>query len=241
MRFIIILLFAFMVSSCDSAKQLIDSTLGGTSTYKPSNSEVISGLKEALKRGTTSGSDVLAKVNGYFENPSVKIFFPDELKNAESKLRDIGLGSLADNIILSFNRAAESAASEAKPIFINAITQMTVGDAMNILLGPDDAATQYLKKTTSDKLYSKFKPVIDNHLNKVGATKYWSEAVTKYNSIPFTNNKLPKDVSDYVANEAMDGLFFMIEKEEARIRQDPLTRTTQILKKVFGYADEQKG
>lgn len=235
------ILFTVCLFSCDTPQQLLnkaDTYIGGSSV--PSNTEVINGLKEALSQGTTKGTEMVSKEDGYFKNQAIKVLFPPELHTAEQKMRDFGLAALADNIILSFNRAAESAAKEAKPIFINAIRFMTIDDAMNILLGEENAATNYLRRTTSDQLYEKFKPVIDDKLNKTGATKYWSEGVAKYNQIPFISTKLPADVSDYVARKAMDGIFLMIEKEESRIRQDPLTRAKEILKKVFGYADSKK-
>lgn len=196
--------------------------------------EVADGLKEALIKGTTTGSDQASQLDGYFKNPQIKIPLPPELQKIESKLRSIGLGSQVDKFVLTLNRGAEDAAKEAKPIFINAVKQMTVQDAWGILKGADNAATEYLKRTTSDQLREKFKPVIANSLNKVSATKYYTDIVTTYNKIPMVE-KVNPDLNDYATTKAMDGLFLLIASEEKKIREDPVARTTDLLKKVFGY------
>lgn len=196
--------------------------------------EVADGLKEALIKGTTTGSDQASQLDGYFKNPQIKIPLPPELQKIESKLRNIGLGSQVDKFVLTLNRGAEDAAKEAKPIFISAVKQMTVQDAWGILKGADNAATEYLKRTTSDQLREKFKPVIANSLNKVSATKYYTDIVTTYNKIPMVE-KVNPDLNDYATTKAMDGLFLLIASEEKKIRQDPVARTTDLLKKVFGY------
>jgi hypothetical protein len=195
--------------------------------------EVAEGLKEALIKGTSMGSDQASRLDGYFKNPQIRIPLPPEIQKIESKLRQVGLGDEVDKFILTLNRGAEDAAKEAKPIFINAIKQMTVQDAWGILKGEDDAATAYLKRTTSASLREKFKPVIANSLNKVSATKYYSEIVTNYNKIPFVE-KINPDLDDYATTRAMDGLFLLIAGEEKKIREDPLARTTELLRRVFG-------
>ncbi|HYG18795.1 MAG TPA: DUF4197 domain-containing protein [Ohtaekwangia sp.] len=196
--------------------------------------EVAEGLKEALIKGTSMGSDQASNLDGYFKNPRIKIPLPPEIQKVESKLRQVGLGDEVDKFILTLNRGAEDAAKEAKPIFVNAIRQMTVQDAWGILKGNDDAATEYLKRTTSVSLREKFKPVIANSLRKVSATKYYSDIVTNYNKIPFVE-KINPDLEDYATTKAMDGLFLLIADEEKKIREDPIARTTELLKKVFGY------
>lgn len=195
--------------------------------------EVAQGLKEALTNGVSKGSDLVSQIDGYFKNPEIKIPFPPEVKQVESRLRQIGLGNEVDNFVLTLNRGAEDAAKEAKPIFIEAVKQMTIQDAWAILKGESDAATQYLKRTTSTLLLEKFKPVIQNSLNKVNATKYYKDLVTSYNKIPLVQ-KVNPDLDQYATEKAIEGLFVMIAKEEKNIRANPLARTTELLKKVFG-------
>lgn len=204
--------------------------LGGESV---TTEEVASGLKEALTNGISKGSDLLSQVDGYFKNPEIKIPFPPEVKQVESRLRQIGLGDEVDKFVLTLNRGAEDAAKEAKPIFVEAIRQMTIQDAWSILNGEADAATQYLKKTTSALLKEKFKPVIQNSLDKVNATKYYGDLVNSYNRIPLVQ-KVNPDLNEYATDKAIEGLFVMIAKEEKNIRENPLARTSELLKKVFG-------
>ncbi|MBI3259323.1 MAG: DUF4197 domain-containing protein [Ignavibacteriae bacterium] len=191
------------------------------------------GIKEALIKGVTKGTDVVSKLDGYYKNPEIKIPFPPEAKKAESTLRSIGLGKQADDAILSMNRAAEDAAVGAKDIFIDAVKQMSIQDALAIIKGDTSAATNFLKRTTTAKLTEKFTPVIKASLEKVDATKYWSTAMNAYNKVPFVQ-KINPDLTAFVTQKAMEGLFTMIAKEEGLIRRDPLARTSEILKKVFG-------
>lgn len=195
--------------------------------------EVGEGLKEALIKGISNGSDLASQVDGYFKNPQIKIPFPPDVKKVEDRLRQIGLGGEVDKFVMTLNRGAEDAAKEAKPIFIAAIKQMTIDDAWAILKGDPDAATQYLKRTTSGELKNKFMPVIQNSLNKVSATKYYGDIVSKYNSIPLVQ-KVNPDLNDYATDMAIQGLFTMIANEEKNIRLDPVARTTELLKRVFG-------
>ena len=204
----------------------------------PSNFEIGKALKEALQQGTAKSSDQLSAVDGYFGNAAVKILFPPEAKKVESTLRDIGLGELADKVILSLNRAAEDAAKQAKPIFIDAIKHMTLQDVSNILLGSQDAATQYFKRTTTAQLTLAFKPVIQTSLNKVGATKYYGDAINEYNKIPFVG-KMNPDISAYATQKAIDGLFYEIALEELNIRKNIGVRTTPLMQKVFAFADSK--
>ncbi len=194
--------------------------------------EIVQGLKEALTSGISKGSDLVSQTDGYFKNPEIKIPFPPDVKKVEDKLRQIGMGGEVDKFVLSLNRGAEDAAKEAKPIFIAAIKQMTIDDALGILKGQPDAATQYLQKTTTTQLKEKFKPIVQNSLNKVNATKYYGDIVGEYNRNPFIQ-KVNPDLNTYATDMAIQGLFVMIAKEEKNIRQDPLARTTDLLKKVF--------
>lgn len=191
------------------------------------------GIKEALVNGTGESVKLVSIVDGYWGNPEIKIPFPSEAKEMESKLRTIGMGKKVDEFNVSMNRAAEKAANEAKPIFIAAIKGMTVKDAINIVKGQNNAATMYLKNTTSPELKDKFQPIIKTALDNVNATKYWSDLVTAYNKIPLVK-KMNPDLTGYVTGKAIDGLFIMIAKEELKIRKDPMARTSELLKKVFG-------
>lgn len=191
------------------------------------------GIKEALVKGTGESVSLVSKLDGYFKNPEIKIPFPENAKNIESKLRSIGLGSEVDEMILSLNRAAEDAAKSAQPIFVSAITGMNISDAIQIVKGSNNAATQYLAKTTTPGLKAKFSPVIKSSLDKVDATRLWTELITAYNQIPFVTKQNP-DLTAYVTDKAISGLFKMIAKEELKIRQNPVARTTELLRKVFG-------
>lgn len=205
----------------------------------PSSLDMGNALKQALQQGTAKSSDQLSAVNGYFGNAAIKILFPPQAQKAEKTLRGLGLGKLCDNVILSLNRAAEDAAKQAKPIFIAAIKHMTIQDVSNILLGNQDAATQYFKRTTTDQLTGSFKPVIQGSLDKTNATKYYSQAANEYNKIPFVG-KMNPDISAYVTQKAIDGLFYEIALEELNIRKNIGARSTPLLQKVFAFADKNK-
>jgi hypothetical protein len=210
------------------AKKFLNSNKGGLS-----EKDAVAGIKEALIKGTGESVNLVSLKDGYWGNPEIKIPFPPEEKNVESKLRAIGMGKQVDNFNESMNRAAEKAADKAKPIFISAIKGMTVKDAINIVRGENNAATMYLKKTTSPELIAAFQPEIKTSLDNVDATKYWSELINAYNKIPFVK-KVNPDLTAYVTDKAIDGLFVMIAREELKIRKDPMARTSEILKKVFG-------
>ena len=195
------------------------------------NDEIIAGLKEALTVGTEKGTAMLSKENGFFGNELLKIILPPEAQKIEKTLRSIGFGKQVDDAILTMNRGAEEACKEAAPIFVNAIKKMTVQDAVGILKGADTAATVYLKNNTTTSLTTAFRPIIAGALEKVGATKYWSTMVTTYNK--FSMQKIDPDLSAYVTERALQGVFTQIALEEKNIRKDPVARTTELLKKVF--------
>lgn len=231
-----IILLACVFGACTTAQvnQTVDKmnkTLGKEQSPL-STEQVAEGLKEALIKGISTGSDLVSQVDGYFKNPEIKIPFPPDVKRVEDRLRQMGLGGEVDRFVMTLNRGAEDAAKEAKPIFISAIRSMTIQDAWAILRGEKDAATQYLKRTTSSQLKDKFKPVIQNALSKVNATKYYGDLVNTYNKIPLVQ-KVNPDLDDYATDMAIDGLFVMIAKEEKNIRDNPAARTTELLKKVF--------
>ncbi|WP_299336072.1 DUF4197 domain-containing protein [uncultured Psychroserpens sp.] len=201
-----------------------------------SNADIASGLRQALDFGIDKQVSKLTQKDGFFKNELVKILLPDELKKVDKALRDIGLSSLADDGLKVLNRAAEDAVKEATPIFVNAVKGITFNDAKDILLGADDAATQYLTSRTQTELYNKFKPVINNSFSKVGADQIWENLITKYNAIPLTNNVNP-DLTDYVTGEALKGVYTMIAVEEKEIRNKVSSRTTDLLQKVFALQD----
>ncbi|MCU0358393.1 MAG: DUF4197 domain-containing protein [Cyclobacteriaceae bacterium] len=232
----LLVLVLFVLAGCTSTQ--INQALGdlnkSVGVEKPlTTAEVAEGLKEALINGISNGSNQASQLDGYFKNPQIRIPFPPDVKRVEDRLRQIGMGSEVDKFIMSLNRGAEDAAKEAKPIFIAAIKQMTIQDAWGILRGDENAATEYLKRTTSPQLYEKFQPVIANSLSKVNATKYYGDLVNTYNKIPMVE-KVNPDLNDYATNKAMEGLFLLIADEEKKIRKDPMARTTELLKRVFG-------
>ncbi|MDP1622824.1 MAG: DUF4197 domain-containing protein [Bacteroidales bacterium] len=211
-----------------SIKQILDPGKGGLS-----EKDAAAGIREALVKGTGASVAIVSKLDGYLGNQEIKIPFPPEAKEIESKLRAIGLGSQVDEVVVSLNRAAEDAAKSAEPVFVAAIKGMSISEAINIVKGNNDAATRYLEKTTSPELKVKFNPIIKTSLDKVDATRLWTELITKYNQIPFVKKQNP-DLADYVTDKTITGLFVMVAKEEAKIRKDPAARVTELLKKVFG-------
>lgn len=217
------------------AKQ-INEVAGNTGTI--GQTQIAAGLKEALKQGVDKQVVKLTQRDGFFGNSLVKIALPTELQKVESGLRKVGLGSLADEGVKALNRAAENAVKEATPIFVDAITQMTISDATNILMGQQNAATQYLQRTTTKSLYQKFNPVIKSSFNKVGADQIWSNLISKYNAIPMVQ-KVNPDLTDYVTEKALEGVFIMIEKEELNIRNNVSARSTNLLKSVFSLQDKK--
>lgn len=229
----LLILSIFLFSSCAELQQVVNQ-LPQTGTI--SNTDMASGLRQALDLGIDKQVSKLTQKDGFFKNELVKILLPEELQKVDNTLRNIGLGSLADEGLKILNRAAEDAVKEATPIFVNAVKGITFNDAKNILLGSDDAATQYLTSRTQTELYNKFKPVINNSFSKVGADQIWTNLITKYNNLPLTNNVNP-DLTDYVTGEALNGVYKMIAVEEKEIRNKVSSRTTELLKKVFALQD----
>ena len=218
--------------SCETAKQILDTYGTNLPGSELSNGEIVAGLRDALTVGTARTTNQLSATDGFFKDAVIKILMPEEAKKVESKLRSIGLGGTVDKAILAMNRAAEDAAKGAGTIFINAARQMTITDALNILRGGDFAATNYFKSKTTAALTDAFRPVIQNSLKNVNATKYWNDVFSVYNQ--FSSTKIETDLTAYVTAKAMDGIFYQLGLEEQKIRKDPVARTTDILKKVFG-------
>ncbi|WP_237603789.1 DUF4197 domain-containing protein [Aequorivita vitellina] len=219
--------------SCAELQQVVNTLPTQTGTDP---TMIANGLKQALNFGIEKQVSKLTKENGFYRNQLVKIMLPSELQKVDQTLRDIGLGSLADEGIKALNRAAEDAVKEATPIFVNAVKQITFTDAKNILLGPNNAATNYLEQRTSTALYSKFNPVIKHSFSKVGADQIWTNIITRYNSVPFVT-KVNPDLTDYVTNEALNGVYKMISIEEKEIRTNIAARTTNLLRQVFALQD----
>lgn len=203
------------------------------STPTNSSNEVANALKQALTIGAEKGTAALAKPDGFFKNAALKILLPPEAQKIESTLRSVGMGKQVDEAILSINRAAEDASKTAAPIFVSAIKDLTITDAVNILKGADTAATLYLKTATTTPLSNAFKPIIETSLQKTEATKHWSTLVNAYNKFSF--RKLNPSLSDYVTEKALTGIYSQIALEEKNIRQNPAARATDLLKKVFNH------
>ena len=203
-----------------------------------SDGEIGEALKEALKFGVNEAVDKLSAEDGYFDSP-YKILIPEEAKVIISKVKMVpGFQDVETQLIDKMNKAAESAAKKATPIFVDAITSLTIKDAMNILMGEKDAATRYLETETKTPLYNAFLPVIQSALDEVNAREYWKSVINAYNNIPFVKKANP-NLDDYVNQKALDGLFSLIEVKEAKIRTDQSQRTTDLLKKVFAQQDKK--
>ncbi len=224
----------FQLVACGELQQVVNQLPQSTSGI--GTLDIAAGLREALDLGIDKQVSKLTKEDGFFKNELVKILLPEELQKVDKTLRDIGLGNLADEGLKVLNRAAEDAVGEATPIFINAVKGITFNDAKGILLGSDNAATQYLISNTQTELYAKFNPVIKQSFDKVGAAEIWSNLITRYNNIPLTKNINP-DLTDYVTQEALKGVYTMIAQEEKEIRTKVSSRSTDLLQKVFALQD----
>lgn len=230
-RFLLLLSFPLFFSSCEVMSQLPKVQVPGAPVTE---AEAGQGIKEALGQGLTRAVLNLNKTDGFFGNQFYKLLLPPEVQKVESTMRRIGLGKTVDKAILQINRGAEDAVGFATPIFVNAIKQMSIRDAINIIRGPKDGATNYFREKTTAALIQAFTPVVKNSLDKVEATKYYGDLVNTYNSFPTTRNKVNPDLTAYVVEKATAALFDQIAKEELEIRENPIKRTTEILKKVFG-------
>lgn len=227
----LLIFFAVLFNSCDSMSQLpikIGSANGVT------ESEAGQGIKEALSQGLVNAVLRLNKEDGFFRDALYKVLLPPDAKKIESTLRNLGFGSMVDKAILQVNRAAEDAAGAAKPIFIDAVKSMSISDAIGLIKNGDTSATHFFRTKTTDKLIAAFLPIIKTSLDKVDATKYYGDIVSKYNSLPTTFKKLNPDLPGYVTDRATFALFDLVAKEEQNIRQNAAARTTDLLKKVFG-------
>ena len=225
-RIFTVILFSSLFYGCDVIKQLPQMT-GVT------EAEAGEGIKEALGQGLVGAVLKLNKEDGFFKDAFYKILVPDDAKKVENTLRDIGLGSMVDKAILQINRGAEDAAGYAKPIFVNAIKSMTIQDAIGLVRNGDTSATHFFREKTTAQLVAAFTPIIKSSLDKVNATRYYSDMVNKYNSIPLVK-KINPDLTGYVTMKATNALFDLVAQEEKNIRNNFAARTTDLLKKVFG-------
>ncbi|NNE29122.1 MAG: DUF4197 domain-containing protein [Saprospiraceae bacterium] len=234
MKKILFLIFTINLAACTELQNLAGAVL--TEGQGLTTTQIGQGLKEALTIGIGNGAARLGSTDGYYKS-AYKILLPEEARQVTSKLQNVPLfGNVEEKILEKINHAAEDAATKAKPIFVSAIREMTFQDATSILMGEKNAATQYLNKATRAKLYAEFQPVIVNSLNKFGAIDYWADAVNTYNKIPFVKKMNPK-LDDWVAQQALNGLFSMVEKKELDIRKNVTSRTSDLLRKVFAKQD----
>lgn len=230
----VVLLLLFISCSSADINRLLQSA-GGQAPL--TQTEVSQGLKEALIQGIGKGADQASQTDGFFKNDLIRILLPEDARRVESTLRQVGLGAEVDRALLAINRGAERAAQEAKPIFIQAIRQMTIQDAFQLLRGEEDAATQYLRRTTENQLIELFQPRIQESLNEVGATRFYGDIANTYNSLPLVNRQIDPNLNAYVTERAIDGLFQLIAIEEKNIRENPLERTSALMRRVFAAQD----
>lgn len=237
-RLVIIAVVAIAPFGANAQKigDIINGVVDGVSNNNGSgltNADIIGGLKEALTIGSNNSSKKAAAVDGFFKNPLIKIPFPPEAKKVETLAKELGMTTQVNKFVMTLNRAAETAAKDAAPIFVNAVKALTINDGLQILNGGDDAATVYLRGKTEAELKVKFMPVVKKAITKVQLTRYWTPIVTKYNKIPGVIKQNP-NLEDYVTTKAIEGLFKLIAQEETKIRKDPAAQVTSLLQKVFG-------
>jgi hypothetical protein len=239
----VILSFVIVLSSCDvlneaanQANNIVNQNDNSTETPSLTNTEVIAGLREALNVGIDNSVKSTSVLDGFLKNTDIRLPFPPDAEKVKQKALDLGLDGQVEKFETTLNRAAEEASKEAAPIFIDAIKNMTVQDGFEILNGGNGAATKYLKEQTQDKLKAAFMPKVKDAISKVELTKYWNPLINKYNTaMTLTGGqKLNPDLDEFVTDKAIEGLFFMVEKEENKIRLDPVARITDLLSRVFG-------
>jgi hypothetical protein len=227
-----LLALAFTLSSCDQLAQIakqIPTTMG-----PPTETEITGALRDALSVGIRNAVTKTSQTDGFYGNSLLRIQFPPEAKQVETTLRGLGMNKIVDDFIVSMNRGAEQASKKATDVFLASIRQMTITDGYNIWKGNNDAATQFLRRTSTDRLRAEFRPIVQQALQQVEVTKFWTPVVSAYNKIPLTKPVNP-NLEEYVTNQAIDGLFKMVAEEELKIRQNPAARTTALLQRVFGY------
>lgn len=235
MKQILLLLLAVNIAAFSQAQSILDKAKQKLSKNKSgvSEEEAGMGVKEALNNGISSAVSFLNKPDAFLKNELYKVLLPPDAKKMEKTLRDIGMGKMCDDAIEAINRGAEDAVGFATPIFVDAIKQMTVTDALKLVTGGPNSITNFFREKTSAKLKEAFMPVINTSLEKTNATKYYGDAVNRYNKVPLVK-KMNPDLADHVADKTLFALFDRIGVEEANIRSNPAARTSDLLKKVFG-------
>ncbi len=234
---------AMLVSSCQSTAtgdlmnigtSILQQTMGGTGVASAlSQQDISAAFKQALQIGTGEVVSQLGVTNGFNLDPNIRIPLPDKLAQVQNILGKIGMSSLMDDLELRLNRAAEIATPHAKELFFNAITEMTFDDVMNIYQGPQDSATQYFKSKMSSPLSAKMSPFVNNAVSQAGVVQAYDNAISQYKSIPFVPD-VKADLTTYVVDEGISGIFYYLGQQEQAIRQDPVRHTTELLKRVFG-------
>ena len=232
-----ILLLIFLISSASCKSQIninnVLNTVNNSLGNGLSNADITAGLKEALNVGTKNASSQVSKVDGFYKNNLIRIPFPKDARDMKTTLERMGMKKQVAAFEKQLNRAAEDAAKKAAPIFMAAITSMTINDGLTILKGKDDEATQYLRRGTTAQLVKEFRPIIAASMKKVNVTKYWNPLFSTYNKVPLVK-KVNPNLDDFVTEKAIEGLFLMVAGEELKIRKNPEARISEILKKVFG-------
>ncbi len=228
------LLCLLAISTRSNSQVKISDIFNKKSSTGITENEAGQGIKEALSQGVTNAVLNLNKTDGFFGSEFYKMLLPEDAKKVEKTLRNMGMGNQVDKAILAINRGAEDAVGYAKPIFVNAIKEMTLTDALNIIKGPKDGATKYFREKTIQQLVTAFTPSVKSSLDRTDATKYYTDIITTYNRLPTTFKKVNPDLTSYVVGKAVEALFDQVAKEEANIRANPVARTSDILRKVFG-------
>ncbi len=223
----------------DASDKAEEKVMGKEKDQKLSEEEIVHGLKDALKVGAEESVDLASQKGGFNQTPRIRIPFPPEAKKVKKKALEMGMDQKVEKFEKTMNRAAEKASNKAKDIFVTAIKNMTVEEGRKILEGDTNAATEYLRNNTYDQLYTEFKPIVEDANDEVELTRYWDPLAKAYNKSTMMTGeeKVNPDLDEYVTEKAIEGLFVLIAEEEAKIREDPMARVTDILKKVFGSQD----
>lgn len=228
-------IFMFVLGGCATLQNAdLESILGGDQDGQLNESTVLAGLKEALKVGSANAVSSTSTVDGFLGNAMIRIAMPEQLDSAASTLRSVGLGSYVEELEVAMNRAAEQASGEARSLFWDAVTSMSIGDAFAILDGHNTAATEYFRGRTEEQLRVRFRPIVAAQTESVGLGRLYGDLASTYENLPLTGKPDLVDLDAYVTDEALEGLFSVLAQEEAAIRLDPAARTTDLLRKVFG-------
>lgn len=239
-KFALVVATLCLSSGCTELQQLAapsEDPVQQQSAAAPTTAEISDGLKGALQLGVAHAVRSGSARDGFYANELIKIGVPSEAEQVVSTLRKFGMSAMVDDFELSLNRAAEQASSQAAGIFMDAVTEMTIVDVVDVWQGGDDAATQYLRSTSSAQLEQAFSPIIDQAIASAGVTRYWETLAAKYNNLPFVSPVTP-DLNQYVNDKTMDGLFLLVAQEEQNIREHPAARSTDLLQRVFGYSQQ---